>query len=178
MLIPSVQSESSLILRVLGGRKMCASATLEPGGAQDLIYTQTDKLLLSWPSNKGSCSLYVSPHPTKKKCCLKRNKSGKAQWFGQESLMARFYGSIYFKVYFSLFSGKTMAFFLLAVDLGKADMVSLPPICLKVFQGSRNSICFQSDWLISLFYMHSRVEEKGGGGKQGGGKGVHCSLLS
>lgn len=45
---------------------MCASATLEPGGAQGLIYTQTDKLLLSWPSNTGSCSLYVSPHPTKK----------------------------------------------------------------------------------------------------------------
>lgn len=47
--------------------------------------------------------------------------------------MAQFYGSIYFKVYFSLFSGKTMAFFLLAVDLGKADMVSLPPYMSEGF---------------------------------------------
>lgn len=51
--------------------------------------------------------------------------------------MAWFYGSIYFKVYFSLFSGKTMAFFSLAVDLGKADMVSLPPYMFEGFSRIR-----------------------------------------
>lgn len=33
-------------LSVLGGKKMCASAILEPDGTQGLIYTQTDTLLL------------------------------------------------------------------------------------------------------------------------------------
>lgn len=43
------------------------------------------------------------------------------------ALTAQLYGSTKFKVYFSLFSGKTVAFFPLAVDPGKPDTVSLSP---------------------------------------------------
>lgn len=135
---------------------MCASATLEPDGAQGLIYTQTDKLLLPWPSNKGSSSLYVNPPPTHThtKCCLKWNKSVKAQWFGQESQTARFYSSIYCKVDFSLFSGKTMASFSLAVDPGKPDMVSLPAYLFEGFSRIQE-LYLLSKWLIDFIILYS-----------------------
>lgn len=116
--------------------------------------------------------MWALHHP--KKYCLKRNESGKAQWFGQESLTARFYGSIYSKVYFSLFSGKTMASFSLAVDLGKPDMVSLPPYMLEGFSRIQE-LYLLSKWLIDFIILYSF--RSGGKGRGWEGSPLLTALL-